>query len=225
MFVKSFPSFVLLTGLCVPHVSAAIVSLYLPPDLAGNIPYTADPIGVDKSGHTTWCYSISAASGTFTATSPGLPETSGMHVLIQSLLVADATDFQVIAVDGLTSVNVNCALATSTASGGVLIAACSEQVAAATTAKFAQPLVTLTPFPVQVPDNYNLTSSGGSVVAAVTTSSGSTQPSVTSSPVPAQVPADNSKSSSTWSSRMSLGGVVVSVLVVLSTVGLKLAQV
>ena len=66
-------------------VSAAIVSLYLPPDLAGNVPYTADPIGVDNSGHTTWRYGVGSASGTFTATSPGLPETSGTRDLIQPL--------------------------------------------------------------------------------------------------------------------------------------------
>ena len=133
-------------------------------------------------------------------------------------LIEGATDFQVIAINGPTSISVSCALATSTASGGVLVGACGDQVAIAgsNTKVFAEPLVTLTPVPVQVPDNYNLTSSGGSVVASATTS-GSARPSVT--------PAAVQKSSGVRSSRMSLGGVAVSVLVVLSTAGLMLTHV
>ena len=57
--------------------SAAIVSLYLPQGVGVDNPITADPIGVDKSGHTTWRWGVGAASGTLTVTSPGLAETSG----------------------------------------------------------------------------------------------------------------------------------------------------
>ncbi|KAM5544431.1 hypothetical protein V8D89_002091 [Ganoderma adspersum] len=155
MFIKYCASSVLLTALCVCHVSAAIVSLYLPPDLAGNVPYTADPIGVDKNRHTTWRYGVGAASGTFTATSPGLPETS-------ATLVEGATDFRAVGVDGLNSVGVDCAIATSTASGGAVVASCVDQIviAVATTSGFTQSAVTLTPIPVQVPDNFKSSGAG-----------------------------------------------------------------
>ena len=55
----------------------SIVSLYLPQGVGVDNPITADPIGVDKSGHTTWRWGVGAASGTLTVTSPGLAETSG----------------------------------------------------------------------------------------------------------------------------------------------------
>ncbi|KAM5538846.1 hypothetical protein V8D89_007568 [Ganoderma adspersum] len=155
MFVKSFASLVLLTALCIPHASAAIMSLYLPQGVGVGSPLTADPIGVDKSGHTTWRWGVGTASGTFTVTSPGLAETS-------ATLIEGATDFQVIGVVGATSVGVSCALPTSTASGGVIVASCVEQVgvASVTTSVFPAPSVSLTPVPVQVSDNFKASGAG-----------------------------------------------------------------
>lgn len=46
---------------------AAVVSLYVPVG-EDDTPFTADPIGTDKSGHTTWRVGIGASSGTLTAT-------------------------------------------------------------------------------------------------------------------------------------------------------------
>ena len=83
MFAKYFASCALLTALCAPRqsylsptqpiadrrildVSAAVTSLYVPG--SSGVPFTADPIGTDSSGHTSWRVGIGAASGTFTAT-------------------------------------------------------------------------------------------------------------------------------------------------------------
>ncbi len=52
------------------------MSLYLPGDNDG-IPLTADAIGIDKGGHTTWHVGLGTPSGTFTATS-GYPTASGV---------------------------------------------------------------------------------------------------------------------------------------------------
>ncbi|PIL26066.1 hypothetical protein GSI_11820 [Ganoderma sinense ZZ0214-1] len=154
MFFRSFASFIILTALYVPHASAAVLSLYLPPGVGtNNVPITADPIGVDKSGHTTWRWGVGASSGTLTATS-ALPETS-------ATLVEGATDFQVIAVANATSVGVNCALGTATASGGVVAASCVELVGdASATSTFASPSTSLTPVAVQVADNLKTNGAG-----------------------------------------------------------------
>ena len=77
---------------------------------------------------------------------------------------------------GATSVGVSCALPTSTASGGVVVASCVEQVgvASVTTSVFPAPAVSLTPVPVQVSDNLKVNSAeslrknlGGVVVSAL----------------------------------------------------------
>lgn len=47
---------------------AAVVSLYVPGGLADDgVPVTADPIGTDSTGHTTWVLAVGSPSGTFTA--------------------------------------------------------------------------------------------------------------------------------------------------------------
>ena len=64
-----------MTSICLPRqfaddvvdAAAGIVSLYVPDDVAGSgVPITADPIGIDKTGHTTWRIGVGASSGTFT---------------------------------------------------------------------------------------------------------------------------------------------------------------
>ena len=64
-----------MTSICLPRqfadgvvdAAAGIVSLYVPDDVAGSgVPITADPIGTDKTGHTTWRIGVGASSGTFT---------------------------------------------------------------------------------------------------------------------------------------------------------------
>ncbi|KAI1782918.1 hypothetical protein LXA43DRAFT_385212 [Ganoderma leucocontextum] len=178
MFVKLLALFALLTSLCVPYASAAIVSLYLAGD--DGVPYTADPIGTDKSGHTTWRLGVGASSGTFTATQ----STAGPS----ATLVEGATDFHAFGADGSTSARVDCALASPTASGGVVVASCAGQFAdESSTLELDVPPVTLTPIPVQVSDKF--------------------------------------KSSDAGSLRMSLGGVVVSVLTVVGTAGMMLVRV
>ena len=111
-----------------------------------------------------------------------LCDTPLLTVYVPATLVEGATDFQVIGVVGATSVGVNCALPTSTASGGVVVASCIEQVGVASvTTSFPAPSVSLTPIPVQVSDNL--------------------------------------KANSARTLRMSLGGVTVSALAILVTVG------
>ncbi|KAI1782928.1 hypothetical protein LXA43DRAFT_385955 [Ganoderma leucocontextum] len=153
MFVKSFASFALLTSLVVPYASAAIVSLYFPQDNGGlPTPLTADPIGTDKSGHTTWRYAVGVSSGTFTAT-----QGAGTS----ATLVAGATDFHAFGGVGATSIRADCAFATPTTSGGAVVASCAAQLAdESSTLKVDEPRVTLTPIPVQVSDNLSSKSSG-----------------------------------------------------------------
>ena len=91
-----------------------------------------------------------------------LCDTPRLTAYVPATLVEGATDFQVIGVVGATSVGVSCAMPTSTASGGVVVASCVEQVGVAfvTTSLFPAPSVSLTPVPVQVSDNLKANSAG-----------------------------------------------------------------
>ncbi|PIL26054.1 hypothetical protein GSI_11808 [Ganoderma sinense ZZ0214-1] len=128
----------------------AVVSLYIPD--ASDTPYTADPIGTDKSGHTTWRLGVGASSGTLTAT----------QTISSFTMVAGATDLHVFAAgEGGTSGRVDCAMATHTASGGVVSASCAARLADETSAfNIEEADVSITPVPVQVSDNFKASSAG-----------------------------------------------------------------
>ncbi|KAM5538861.1 hypothetical protein V8D89_007583 [Ganoderma adspersum] len=122
MFVKSFASFTILAAICVPYTSAAVVSLYIPGGLADDgVPVTADPIGTDSTGHTTWVLAVGSPSGTFTAS-----ETAPTSII--GTLVAGSTDVHLseTTADGtaIGSAREDCAFAILTASGGAPIASC-----------------------------------------------------------------------------------------------------
>lgn len=223
MFVKSLTLSILLITLYVPckfHVAllmagrpitnrgtdalAGVVSLYIA-DLDGS-PYTADPIGVDQDGHTTWRVDIGAASGTFTATQgAGTPGTSSPFSsvpcrgygtqLISSVsvtLVEGSTELHVFNEQQGKTARVDCTLAAPTASGAPVAASCAVQVAdSSTTVVQNPPPVTLTPVPVQVSDGKSGTSG---------------------------------KTNGAGSSRLSLGGVAVPALAILGTAGAMLVR-
>ncbi|KAI1782917.1 hypothetical protein LXA43DRAFT_385205 [Ganoderma leucocontextum] len=98
MFGKFSASFVVLSILYVSHVFANPVSLFLP-GAEGDEPFTADLLGTDSTGHTTWRLGIGSASGSFTATDgagayPSLTLIEGssdMHI-IQAIPTSGATD-------------------------------------------------------------------------------------------------------------------------------------
>ncbi|KAM5538860.1 hypothetical protein V8D89_007582 [Ganoderma adspersum] len=152
MFVKSFASLALLATLCVPHAFAGIISLYIPVT-TDDAPFTADPIGTDKSGHTTWRVGVGASSGTLTATEGAATSFT---------LVEGATDLHVLGpTEGGTSLDVDCAVATRTASGGVASASCAGRFADETSAFVIEEAgVSLTPIPVQVSDNFKASGAG-----------------------------------------------------------------
>ncbi|KAI1782958.1 hypothetical protein LXA43DRAFT_1068112 [Ganoderma leucocontextum] len=179
MFVKSFASFALLTSLCAPYVSGAVVSLYIPENVGGpGVPITADPIGTDNSGHTTWRIGLGAPSGTFT-------NVDSAFGAVTATLVEGSTDAHAFAnIGGATSVREDCVIATATASGGVPIASCVFQIADGSSTGTIAGTETATPMPVQAADKTGgssgsptKTTSGGS--ATGTPASGSSAPAST----------------------------------------------
>ncbi|PIL26053.1 hypothetical protein GSI_11807 [Ganoderma sinense ZZ0214-1] len=157
MLLKFFTSFTILTAICVPYISATIVSLLVPGDLVDDgLPITANPIGTDSTGHTTWVLAVGAPSGTFTASETGATPQA-------DTLVAGATDMHIIetSADG-TAVQTgreDCVFATPTASGGAPIASCVIQVQngqSTATLAFTEPVSFL---PVQVADKTSGSSS------------------------------------------------------------------
>ncbi|KAM5538847.1 hypothetical protein V8D89_007569 [Ganoderma adspersum] len=191
MFAKYFASFALLTALCVPHASAAVVSLYLPAE--SGVPFTADPIGTDSSGHTSWRLGIGAASGTFTVTQdaagPSEQTADSESCPAAATLVEGASDLHVFGGTGGAGARVDCAYATPTASGEAIVASCTAEVSdRATTLVKAAPPVTLVPLAVQVSDD------------------------------------GKPKSNGAGNLQMSLGGVAVSALSILSTAGMMLVR-
>ncbi|KAM5538845.1 hypothetical protein V8D89_007567 [Ganoderma adspersum] len=163
MFVKSFASLALLTLLWAPYAAAGIVSLYIPENVAGEgVPITADPIGTDNTGHTTWRLGVGASSGTFT-------NVQSARTSVVATLVEGSTDVQAFAnLGGATSAHENCAIATPTASGGVPIASCVLEFADASSRATIAGTETATPMPVQVADK-----TGGSSGVSTQTASGS----------------------------------------------------
>ncbi|EJF59242.1 hypothetical protein DICSQDRAFT_172225 [Dichomitus squalens LYAD-421 SS1] len=92
----------LLATLYALDVHAAVVSLYIPSNVFGEgVPLTADPIGVDASGHTTWVLATGSPSGTFTAT---LPSVTWLNVT----LVEGPTDAHVAATESDAVIREDC---------------------------------------------------------------------------------------------------------------------
>ncbi|PIL26063.1 hypothetical protein GSI_11817 [Ganoderma sinense ZZ0214-1] len=99
MVIKFSAGFVALSLLSVSCVSANPVSLFLP-GAEGDEAFTADLLGTDSTGHTTWRIGVGSASGSFTATGDGaaaypsvtLVEGSSDIHIIQAILTSGATD-------------------------------------------------------------------------------------------------------------------------------------
>ncbi|KAM5538850.1 hypothetical protein V8D89_007572 [Ganoderma adspersum] len=98
MYTRFSAGFVALSILCLSHVAANPVSLFIPGG-EGDEPFTADLLGTDSTGHTTWRIGIGSASGSFTATdgagaypSVTLVEGSSDIHIIQAIPTSGATD-------------------------------------------------------------------------------------------------------------------------------------
>ncbi|TBU31193.1 hypothetical protein BD311DRAFT_657332 [Dichomitus squalens] len=134
----------LLATLYALDVHAAVVSLYIPSNVFDEgVPLTADPIGVDASGQTTWVLAIGSPSGTFTAT---LPSVTGLNVT----LVEGPTDAHVAATQSDTVLREDCAIASPTASGALPIASCSLGVIINSNSYSLAGTEIASPIPVQV---------------------------------------------------------------------------
>ncbi|PIL26067.1 hypothetical protein GSI_11821 [Ganoderma sinense ZZ0214-1] len=169
MFAKSFASFALLGSLCAPYAAGGIVSLYIPNNVAGDgLPLTADPIGTDNTGHTTWRLGVGASSGTYT-------DLQFAQTSVVATLVEGPTDVQVFAnVGGATSAHESCAIATPTASGAAPIASCVLEIADGSTTGTIAGTETATPMPIQVADSKTSgSSSSGKQTASTSITSGS----------------------------------------------------
>ncbi|PIL26194.1 hypothetical protein GSI_11949 [Ganoderma sinense ZZ0214-1] len=154
------------------YVSGAVVSLLVPfadPDNA----VTANYLGTDAEGHTSWSVGVGVTSGSFTNTD-----------FIPGTVVADATNAQEVGalstvIDGVTATITatgECSLATATESGGGASAACSfsGQLVDAASGTTSTAVITTaytslqTLLAVQIPD----TGSGAIPTAAATSGSG-----------------------------------------------------